>query len=61
MHGCTKCGKQLTSRQSLWNHRQRCELNGKSGSGLMYDYNAKPRLHDLMEAAGPGNHKKDHH
>ena len=24
MNKCQKCGKQLASSQSLWNHRQRC-------------------------------------
>ena len=47
LHDCTRCGKKLTSRQSLWNHNRRCKLNGKGEPGLMYDYDTKPKLHDL--------------
>ena len=53
LHDCTRCGKKLTSRQSLWNHNQRCKLDGKSGSGLMYDYDTKTKLRDLMKTADP--------
>ena len=28
MHTCQRCGKQLASPQSLWNHKQRCERYG---------------------------------
>ena len=30
MNICQKCGKQLASRQSLWNHNQKCRENGLS-------------------------------
>ena len=54
---CLRCSKWMRS-DNLKRHSERCKLQpeykqGASGSGLMYDYNAKPRLHDLMEAAGP--------
>ena len=45
MHTCQRCGKQLVSPQSLWNHKQRCERydppddlhNEKRKAVAMYD------------------------
>ena len=39
-HICVRCNKTLASRQSLWNHRQRCkdskdELHATLGDGLV--------------------------
>ena len=54
---CLQCSKWMRSdnlkRHSEGSNSQPVYKQGKSGSDLMYDYNAKPRLHDLMEAAGP--------
>ena len=30
MSNCQRCGKQLASRQSLWNHKQKCRRYGSS-------------------------------
>ena len=32
---CLKCSKELTTPQSLWNHKQRCKVV-KEGDGLMF-------------------------
>ena len=55
MHTCQRCGKQLSSPQSLWNHKQRCERYGppddlhnvtvaeKRKAVVMYDACKRPR------------------
>ena len=55
MYRCNPCSKTYQQRQSLFRHKQICKSqppNGKRGSGMLYDYDAKPKLHNLIEAAG---------
>ena len=54
---CLRCSKWMHS-DHLKRHSEGCNSQpeykqGESGSGLVNHYNAKPRLHDLMEAADP--------
>ena len=55
MHRCNQCSKTYQQRQSLFRHKQICKSqppNGKLGSGILYDYDLKPKLHNFIEAAG---------
>ena len=46
-HICVRCNKTLASRQSLWNHRQRCKdskdgLHETLGNGLIVESRSRP-------------------
>ena len=47
VHICDRCSKTLASRQSLWNHRQRCKdskdgLHETLGNGLIVESRSRP-------------------
>ena len=44
---CNKCGKEMSSRQSLWNHKQRCA--DKSPLEVKEDYFQPESVHDVVQ------------
>ena len=71
-HICVRCNKTLASRQSLWNHRQRCKdskdgLRETLGNGLMVESRIRPThkekfVSDIINNVGkPLQKAKDQH
>ena len=69
---CDRCSKTMASRQSLWNHRQRCKdskdgLREPLGNGLMVESRIRPRhkekfVSDIINNVGkPLQKAKDQH